>query len=240
MNIVITMAGQGSRTKDFSETYKPFIVINGRSILELSLLGLPLKDNHLIFVVRDEYASELRKVLSEIEWLPKVDTDIITVQETTSGQAESALIGMRDIPKGESVLISNCDTFFTGTFPDFSDADGYIATFTSTSELYSYVRVQEGLIVETAEKVVISDRASAGIYYFSSRQLYEDIYYSYSHSGEKYIAPMYNQLILKGNQVREFKLDNVVPLGTASELLAAAGDPSFTKLVEEQLSIKRV
>ena len=230
------MAGSGSRTLSYSDLYKPFIKIAGRSILELSMLGLPLSRNSLTIVVNEKNKLDLLSALSEIEWIGDFDIKIVPVVESTSGQAETALIGMRSVDSTSPVLVSNCDTFFSGGIPDMSDCDGYIGTFRSSSDLYSYAKVENGVVTETAEKVVISNRATAGIYYFSSAALYEEAYLKHEWSGERYISPMYNTIIKSGGTVKEFQLDTVVSLGTTSEIEKALTNDYFVESVKKSLT----
>lgn len=214
------MAGRGTRIKEFSNSPKPFIKLQGKSLLEMSMLGLPLKGNKLVLVANKSDYAELLKTIAGIGWLDLENVKIELIDHITSGQAESALIGMSSLDSNQSVLVTNCDTFFSNNFPGEVDADGLLGTFKSDSPNYSYVRIENGLAVETAEKVVISDRASAGLYYFSSKELYERAYANTSFDGEKYIAPMYNYLIESGLKVGEFAIESVTPLGTTAELLA--------------------
>lgn len=229
MNIILTMAGNGTRVKDFSDQPKPFIEIDGKSLLELSLFGLPLNGNRLILVTT---GLEYRQLVNTISFLPELDfadVEIVILEERTSGQAETALLGMVSVENNEPVLISNCDTFFTDNFPKELPYGGLIGTFEGSSPNYSYVKVENGLVVETAEKVVISSRASAGLYYFSSKELFKRAYYGTEFQGEKYIAPMYNYLINAGIPVGEFPINVVIPLGTTEELLAAKADSGILK-----------
>lgn len=221
MYIIVPMAGKGSRVKDFSDSPKPFIELHGKSLLGLSLQGLPLKDNKLVLVANKADYKQLVKTLAGIAWLDFADIKIELIDAPTSGQAETALIGMSSVGDGEPVLITNCDTFFTDNFRAVEGADGLLGTFKSHSPNYSYVKLEGGLVVETAEKVVISDRASAGLYYFSSVELYRRAYAGTNFVGEKYIAPMYNYLIQSGLAVKEFPIDVVIPLGTTQELIDA-------------------
>lgn len=216
------MAGKGSRVKEFSDAPKPFIQLGGKSLLEISLLGLPLKDNKLILVANKEDYKQLVKTLAGIPWLDFADIKIELIDAPTSGQAETALIGMSSVGEDEPVLITNCDTFFTDNFPVVVDSDGLLGTFESNSPNYSYVRLEDGFVVETAEKVVISNRASAGLYYFSSAELYRRAYLETDFMDEKYVAPMYNYLIKEGFKVKEFPIDRAVPLGTTEELVVAS------------------
>jgi choline kinase len=232
------MAGAGSRTAEFSSVYKPFIEIDGTTILEISLLGLPLEGNNLVIVCQKRYKSELIKTLKNIKWLSFPSVSIITLDSPTAGQAETALLGMKYLDESLPLLISNCDTFFTNNFTKTSDCHGLIGTFEASSPAYSYVKTSNGLIIETAEKQVISNRATAGLYYFSDKQVYKYAYHHSSQEGEKYVAPLYNILINRGLAIKEFAIETVVPLGTKEEIEAALSNKQLMNQIKKALASK--
>ena len=92
---------------------------------------------------------------------------------------------------------------------------------------WSFVKLNdEGNAVAVKEKVKISDNASVGAYYFKSAKEYKRIYDTYYkddtnlEKGEKYIAPMYNQLIKENKSVKiiDIPYNEVNCLGTPEEL----------------------
>lgn len=86
----------------------------------------------------------------------------------------------------------------------------------------------DGRITDMREKVRISPHATIGLYWFSSYTLYRKVYGDYysdasrMEKGEKYIAPMYRQMIQAGREVFLHKVayDAVIPLGTPAEVNA--------------------
>jgi dTDP-glucose pyrophosphorylase len=97
--------------------------------------------------------------------------------------------------------------------------DGLLGTFRSKSSQYSYARVdQTGRVLETAEKKVISDLASSGLYFFKSPDLFILALQAMKYSGEKFVAPLYNYLISQGYLVGVFEHSFVIPLGTSEEI----------------------
>jgi NDP-sugar pyrophosphorylase family protein len=176
--------------------------------------------------------------LLNIKWLDLDSVAVVGLDEPTRGQAETALLAMSHIDSDSPVLISNCDTFFTENFTTTSEASGAIGTFISSSKNYSYVSSKDGRVTRCAEKVVISNRATAGLYYFSSRKLYEEAYYGSNLSGEKFVAPLYNFLISQGKIIEEFSIDYVYPLGTSDEIRSAAKDDNLKAIIEKRLWLK--
>ena len=91
---------------------------------------------------------------------------------------------------------------------------------------HSYVRCRKGIVTDVAEKIVISDKASAGIYYFKKGSDY--VYSSYAMiekdirtNNEFYICPVYNELVelpKKVVSIYEIDVNNKHMLGTPEEL----------------------
>jgi hypothetical protein len=84
----------------------------------------------------------------------------------------------------------------------------------------SYVRLEGNDVVETAEKKVISNHASSGLYYFRKACDFRRIYRGSEFSGESYVAPLYNELIKSEAKVGIWHHKSVTPLGTTEELEA--------------------
>ena len=234
MDIVIPLAGNGSRLRPLYKKPKPFIEIGGTTLLEISMLGLPDADNY-IFVVRRELLGDLSELLANMKLLQGKSYRIAEVAFPTSGQASSAVHGLKLAKTDAPILISNCDTFFSSDFKVEPGYEGVLGTFESNSPAYSYVEMNGKFAPRTAEKEVISDRASSGLYYFSSKELYLSTYYSFDWPslGERYIAPMYNMLIKNGSLVGESRIEKVLPLGTPEEIDYAVENLDLISLIED-------
>lgn len=225
MHLIVAMAGAGSRTRSLFPGPKPFLPISSDStLLELSLSGLPWNViTEVTFAVNDEVAVWIEENAIELaKFLPEgVAGTMLNVGGKTDGQASTARLALQDRDGESPLLISNCDTYFTTNFPkDYLDFDGLLGVFESSSPLYSYAKVSNGLVTETAEKRVISTHASSGLYFFRTEKLYLECLAQTDLEGEKYIAPIYNQMIQHKAKVGVFEHDFVVPLGTAEEIRA--------------------
>ena len=105
--------------------------------------------------------------------------------------------------------------------------DGFIPCFQAEGEHWSFVRLDSsGKVVEIKEKKRISDHCTLGAYYFRSCSLYKNLYdeyYNEDHglvNGEKYIAPLYDYLLLKNGEIyiSDIEPERVHVLGTPEEL----------------------
>jgi dTDP-glucose pyrophosphorylase len=231
MNIVITMAGSGERFRRAGYDQPKFMLkAKGRTLFRWSMASLenffPLC-RRLIFIVREEddvdsfIASELA------EWRTPPPT-LVPLTQQTDGQATSALRAQKAWDPDLPVLIYNIDTHVEPRFimPDAIRGEGWIPCFRASGTHWSFVRVDpNGRASEVREKERISELASIGLYWFGSGRLYEWAYEEHFHAkqgmgmSERYIAPMYNELIAAGHEVTvsEIPASAVVPLGTPDE-----------------------
>ena len=151
--------------------------------------------------------------------------------DDTSGQAETAKIAAQniisDFPElsDEPIIFHNGDTLLLNrNIAEFIDslkkADGLIDTFYNNKANYSYVLYSNDKVLEMAEKQVISDHASTGLYGFRSPRYYLESYANTRFTGEKYISEIYSSII-KSNAVildRFFKnQEDTIILGTPQE-----------------------
>jgi len=157
------------------------------------------------------------------------------------GQAETAYDVMSKIDLNEVVWIYNIDTYIeSGISPsDIFGYQGCVHVFSSMDPGMSFVRFDENnRVIELAEKKVISNWATVGIYGFEDANLYKQLYEaSYQDGriqeigGERYIAPMYQLLFNSGGAISAPKLNlsAVRILGTPDDVLAfdSSAKPPF-------------
>ena len=91
----------------------------------------------------------------------------------TQGAVCTVLNAVEHINNDDDLLIANSDQIMDIDFDAFikycreSKADGVIMTFNASHPKWSYARLdKKGNVIETAEKKVISDNATVGLYYF--------------------------------------------------------------------------
>jgi dTDP-glucose pyrophosphorylase len=225
------MAGKGSRFKEVGyDLPKWMIKSKGKSLFEWSISSLPLSIcKKLIFVIQKHESNDFDKFINQFEYFKGLDIKVIEIDFYTKGQAETVYLAKEYINNNEPLLIANIDTKFSTKNLEYdlndSKFDGVIGAFKSNISRYSYAKTDEfGCVIETAEKVVISDNALTGLYHFKKGSdfisAYEDaiIQNKIISNGEYYIAPLYNLLIQKG---KCYKLNYVVDidiLGTPEEI----------------------
>ena len=183
-------------------------------------------DGQYIFVIKREHNEKynLEEVLRSI----KKDAVIYYVDKTTDGAACTALLTRYEIGTNESLLIANSDQFIKYNLRNFiincGANDGSILTFYSNHPKWSYALTnQDGLVTKVAEKSVISESATVGIYYFKRGSDFVEgansmIEKNIRVNNEFYICPVYNELIEKGLLINTTKINQMYGMGTPEDL----------------------
>ena len=132
----------------------------------------------------------------------------------------------------DMIMVNDCDHCFRygESFESLEqlflqEIDGLLWTFKSESPNYSFVQTDENaLALRTAEKLVISDKAIAGIYCFKSFETVAKVYSDHKQladSGELYISKLFDLLIQQGGVVKVSDLEEHIAFGTPTELIHA-------------------
>lgn len=213
MEIVITMAGEGSRFKKVGYNIPKYqIEVKGKTLFEWSMLSLKKlinENSKFTFIVR-KFENINEFINEQCEKLGIKHFKIIAIDYLTQGQASTALLASNSWNKKEELLIYNIDTFVEPNYINLNDfkGDGFLHCFHAEGEHWSFVKLNEyGNAIQIAEKERISNNCSIGSYYFKSCELFETTYrdfyeFDLNNTKEKYIAPMYNYLISKNKKVK--------------------------------------
>ena len=232
MNFIIPMAGKGQRFVDAGfENPKPLITAFGKKLFEWSIDSLPLElCSTLICIVLKEHCEQfdLDKAITEKYGHGPYHLKLLILDSVTRGQAETVALSEHLWEMDKDLVIFNADTAFESENLAYdlihNAGDGLLACFESDENRFSYARIDEdGIVVETAEKVAISTFTLNGLYHFKSPLDFISTYnYHVSNNlmvnGEYYVAPMYNYLIFKGKKFRLHTLYKNYILGTPQEL----------------------
>lgn len=234
MNIIITMAGRGSRFYDAGYTVPKYeIMAHGKSLFEWSMLSLRnflTPDTRVIFVCLAENNSS-EYVRRQSEALGLRDVHVVEVNELTDGQATSAYVSRDLWHPSEPLLVYNIDTYVN---PDAlrpgqirAGSDGWVPCFQVPGDHWSFVKLgEDDWAVDLAEKQRISEFASIGLYWFARAADYAQAYEQFFAEeknlvrGERYIAPLYRHLLADGRKISISDLapEDVHVLGTPAEL----------------------
>jgi dTDP-glucose pyrophosphorylase len=173
-----------------------------------------------VFLVRNDFNAR-EFVALEAARLGILDFRIIQIDFETRGQAESVYLGVKDVSDDQELIVFNIDTirldFVKPTPGDFGD--GFLEVFEAEGDAWSFVDPVTGSnrVARTTEKERISSLCSDGLYGFKRVGDFKAVYHGYDASGETvngeiYIAPLYNQMIKMGNDIRYSQVDASVIL----------------------------
>jgi choline kinase len=234
MNFIIPMAGNGSRFIEKGYSIPKFLIeVKNKKLLEYSLESLPLElATNIVFIALKEHnlKFDIKEEISKI--LKNKKFELVLLNNVTQGQAETVLVAKDYVDFSKDLIIFNIDTYFKSNslkkvlVNSRKKKDGVLGSFKSEGTNWSFAKTDErGIIIETSEKIPISNNALTGFYHFTNPKDFfetaEDcVKNKIKFKNEYYIAPMYNQLIKKN---KKFVLDFVcdfIPLGTPDEVEA--------------------
>lgn len=231
------MAGLGSRfAKAGYEKPKPFIDVDGKSMIERVIENLFLNDAHYYLVANSNHIKKEKKLVDKI--LKEYPVTFISISELTEGTACTVLFARKFINNKTPLLIANSDQIIDLEMDKFINdstargLDGSILTFRDPNRnpKWSFAKVENNLVVEVREKEPISDNATVGIYFYKEGKYFVDsaidmIINNDRTNNEFYTCPTYNYLISEKKKVGIFEIKNseMHGLGTPEDLLDYLG-----------------
>jgi dTDP-glucose pyrophosphorylase len=231
MNIVMPMAGRGSRFAEVGYTVpKPLIDVRGRPMYAWAMDSLPLAlAKRVIFICLAEHLEDRALAADIRERYARFDPVIVGLDHVTEGQACTVLVGREWIDNDDPLIIYNADTYCRTNLEARlrelpATVDGLLSVFQAPGDKWSFARTDEtGRVVETAEKRRISEWATTGLYHFTRgkdfvRHADAMIAADERERGEFYVAPVYNRLIAAGSEILLDVAEEVWVLGTPEDL----------------------
>lgn len=233
MNIIIPMAGMGSRfSKVGIKTPKPLIEVNGKTLIEHAVESLSIEGKY-IFITRkfeeEIYNEQLTQILKRL----KPDSVEIQIDKITSGCSETCLFAKDFIDNDEELLITNCDQLLRWDSEKFLNfiknkeiIDGLVVLFKSKDPKNSFASIGDGIVVELVEKKPISDNSLTGVHYWKRGSDFvesaKNLLNNFISNGlpECYISETYNYLIKNKKTIIPYFVskNNFIPLGTPDDI----------------------
>lgn len=227
INIVIPMAGAGSRfAKAGYKKPKPFIDVLGKPMICHVLDNLDMPDAKFILLARKEHYDNEPET---IQWIKNnYNVEFVLIDNLTEGAACTVLHAHRLINNDVPLLIANSDQIVDMNIADYindsnaRNLDGSVLCFQDDDTKWSYAKIDDnGYIVEIKEKVVISEHATVGIYYFARGRIFVenaiDMFVRNERvNNEFYVAPVYNYAISKGDKFGIYGIDMSQMHGTGT------------------------
>lgn len=208
INVIIPMAGVGSRFPKDQYLPKPLIDVNGKPMIVRAIESLGIKNAQWHFIIRkDNFTDAVKDIISKVVTNPRFSE----VEKTTEGPACSALLFKEYINNDQELVIANCDQIMEWNsklfFHNVRLYDGAVVTYYSDTDKNSYVKLdRQGNAVQFAEKEVISNVSLNGIHYWKQGKYFvnsaEEMIAADDRApnGEFYVATTYNYMI-RANKV---------------------------------------
>ena len=213
MNIVIPMAGTGSRFfKEGFKKPKPLIKAGNKTLIQHSVESLGLFGN-IIFVTRDfgeEYNKELSDHLCDIA----PGSIEIKLKNATAGATETCMHASNLINNNDELIITNCDQRLDWNASKFlllsreKSLDGSVLTYYSDNNKNSFAQVDSKMMIEKIiEKKAASNVALVGLHYWNKGSDFIDsatelmVQFEKLGRPECYISETYNFLIERGKEI---------------------------------------
>ena len=239
LNVLVPMAGAGSRFAQQGYTFpKPLIEVNGKPMIQVVVENLNI-DAHYIFIVQKEHYEKYN--LKYLLNLIAPGCDIVQVNGITEGAACSTLLAKDYINNDSPLVMANSDQYIEWNSNECmyaftaDEIDGGILTFEATHPKWSYAKLgTDGFVSEVAEKKVISNEATVGVYYWKHGSDYvkyaEDmIAKNIRVNNEFYVCPVFNQAIEDNKKIKIKRINKMWGIGTPEDL------ETFLKTHKEEL-----
>jgi len=226
----VCAAGSGRRFTDKGLSVpKPQIRLKGRSMLERSLLCLPVRPGDRIIIIVQKKTSHAA-FETEIESLfPYVTFHWVRLLRPTSGQLSTFLAAKKLFRPNRGIAIWNCDTSFNSS--DFESSladvswDGLVPCGKLPGSSWSFFKTDRKLrLLEVKEKKRISPWASVGLYYFKDIRIIRKIAQSIvgiapsDGFNEHYVSAVYPLMIAAGLKLKVCPTDVFLPFGTPEQV----------------------
>ena len=176
-----------------------------------------IASSHYAFALLNKDAERFH--LDKVVSLLVPSAKVTRFPESTRGSACTALLAACQLPQQNGLLVVSAnelvDLDLSVVVRDFQKRglDGGTLTFRSIHPRYSYVRLnKDGLVIEAAQQKPISQHATAGVFWFKKTEDFVDavkasIRKNAVVADKFFVAPTFNELILKQKRVGVFPLD---------------------------------
>ena len=228
LKIIIPMAGEGKSFQKAGYSFpKPLVDIAGKPMIQWVVENINV-EGKFIFIVKKEHLEKYN--LNYLLKLIAPGCEIVALDKAEGGAALSVLQAAHLFNDEDPIAIVNSDQVIDWNSNEFfyamaaDECDGGIVTFEATHPKWSFAKTgDDGFITEVAEKKPISNRATAGVYYFKhgsdfvkyARQMVDlDI----KTREEFYVCPVYNELLKDKKKIRAFPVQKVWSLGTPEDV----------------------
>ncbi len=241
LQILMPMAGLGSRFKELYKLPKPFLKINSVPMYRKAMDSLPrAKKNHYVTLQSVKEQLQLEK-----------NESAIFLEQTPEGQALSVEAGLKALNESQEIIVSACDhgiVLSSETWKKFQNQkqkpDAAIFTVRGfpgaqrRPEAFAYVQTSDSAhapqisdVLNVSVKKPISEKPSndpllVGTFWFKNKSILEKGIQLLKKknvrvNGELYLDSVFNLLIAEGHKVLSIPLDGYINWGDPDSLAEA-------------------
>lgn len=220
INVLVPLSGASSfKVSSLNKFPRILNDINGKLLIERAAKPfLELKMENKITVALPQPEANKYQLNNVLHLLGK-QIKTYGINGETQGSACSALLAIEELNLDEPLLITSFEQVLDfdinvhiQTFID-KEVDAGVFTFEAMHPKWSYVKVDSNnFVTQAAEKMPISNKAIAGLYYFKSARLFIEsakamIRKDVKTNNRFYIAPTLNEVILNEGKVMAIDID---------------------------------
>lgn len=242
LHLIMPMGGAGSRFfKNGFVMPKPLIEIKGKPFFYWATRSIEkfVDVEDLTFVVLHEHIEDFQIDKKILKYFPNAKIEVVDFEAVKAGPVMTCLAGIKNIKDDYPILFNDCDHMFMCT--EFSedmnkgkwDYDGALLTFESNQPQFSYIKYENGKIIGTVEKDVVSNQAICGAYMVRTAQVFRNMAEEYLKNceySEFFMSGIYNVMCQKEMSIKNFTVDIHVPFGTPEEYERAKKSEFFENL----------
>ncbi|CAE8595685.1 unnamed protein product [Polarella glacialis] len=242
LTVIVPLGGVGSRFQNeghFSRP-KPFVRVFGKEMLLWVLDNLSRRDGDDLVLCFNPSWMSLSVWMREVVASKYPRCHLVELPGPTRGAAETVLLALKGVPasvRKKPVMLCDGDTFYTHDIVSSFRAVGakenacFVFHDTQPKPMYSYCRLGPAKeILETKEKVKISDWANSGCYCFRDGEQLEaecaallaegEMQLSQDKVPEYYTSGVISRLLAKGEPFRalEVPIGDIHVLGTPAQV----------------------
>ena len=221
LNIVVPMAGHGSRFRDAGyDLPKPLILVHGKPMIEVVIGNVrPRRPHRFVFLCLAEHLEKFG-LKARLEHMAP-GCAVVPVPGVTEGAACTVLLARSIIDTASPLMMANSDQFVETDINEYlgamdrSGSEGFIMTMKADHPQWSYLGFDaSGRISRVVEKEVVSNEATVGVYNFAHGKDFVHgadsmISKNIRVNNEFYVAPVYNELIAEGKRIDFFNIGEV-------------------------------
>lgn len=239
MNVVVLMAGKGSRFSSAgSVTPKPFVEVNGKTIIEHTLSSIPEiydKDARekanitLTFVILEEHAS----YIPTIRVMFGEDVQFICMPSSI-GHFRTAYFSSTYFYPNDEILFLDSDNMYDGTglldkltLKDHAAAICYFKRISDSDLKWGFAILNNdklvGLIEKDKRAIELDGQPMVGTFYFKSNMHFREMAQEFlqknnSYGKELYMTMFLDYLTKLNYHINAFQITGMVPLGTPEDV----------------------